>query len=108
MEYSACEELAIKLMTQYGLIQNIVHSNWTFEFDYATRRFGLCDYSRKTISMSKLLVYLNSEDVVKDIILHEIAHALTPRAGHGPKWRIICEAIGCKPRACYSVIEIKC
>lgn len=114
MDYALCEELAIKLMSEYGLIQpmSIINvgcrNNWAFEFDYHETRFGLCDYSRKVISMSRLLTYLNSEEQCRDTILHEIAHALAPRAGHGPKWRLICTAIGCKPRACYSVNEVKC
>lgn len=100
MQLDDCQNLAIMLMRQFNL------KDWTFEFDYHKVRFGLCDYQRKVISMSRLLTYLNDESVVKDTILHEIAHALAPYAGHGPKWRSVCLAIGCKPRACYSTHEV--
>ncbi len=31
------------------------------------------------------------------VLLHEIAHALTPRDGHGPKWRAMCVRVGARP-----------
>lgn len=47
------------------------------------------------------MTQLNGEQEVRDTILHEIAHALAPRAGHGPKWRAICRQIGAEPKRCY-------
>ena len=44
---------------------------------------------------------LNSEEAVKDTILHEIAHALSPQFGHGPAWRQKCLEIGANPNRCY-------
>jgi hypothetical protein len=32
-----------------------------------------------------------------DTCLHEIAHALTPFAGHGPVWQAMCMKIGANP-----------
>lgn len=96
------ENLARDLMHHYGL------DDWTFEFDRAKNRFGRCSYSRKLISLSKHLVALNDEDVVKDTILHEIAHALAPRgAGHGPEWRAMCVKVGAKPVRCYDSHNVK-
>ena len=56
--------------------------DWQFKFDNSKRRFGQCVYGRKyglpyhMIKLSKPLVALNSEEQVRDTILHEIAHAL--------------------------------
>ena len=101
METEQCKSLALMLMKQFHL------DDWTFEFDYEKVRFGCCFYRQRKISMSKLLVILNEENVVKDTILHEIAHALTPYNGHGTQWRNVCNAIGCKPKACYSMHEVR-
>jgi predicted SprT family Zn-dependent metalloprotease len=89
--------LARRLMTEHGLIA----AGWRFGFDHAKRRFGRCNYTRKIISLSRPLVLLNNVDEVRDTVLHEIAHALTPGDGHGPKWRLTCARIGARPRRCY-------
>src|SRR5687767_14955649 len=78
--------LAKQLMRQHGLDA----LGWTFGFDHARRRFGRCDYTDKRITLSRALTFLNSVDEVRDTVLHEIAHALTPGAGHGARWRAMC------------------
>jgi len=88
-------ELAWQLMRLHGL------SNWKFEFDHARRRFGSCQSTRKVITLSRPLVLLNDVQQVRDTILHEIAHALTPGDGHGAKWRRKCAEIGANPKRCY-------
>jgi len=97
------EKLAITLMTEWGLIAK----GWTFEYDMPSKRFGLCDYRRKKISINKLLTCLNEEPEVKETILHEISHAICgPHHGHNSYWRKIASAVGCKPTACYG-LEVK-
>ena len=92
-------DLALELMGKHGLLEK----GWKFELDNAKRRFGYCRYAPKIISISKHLAKLNTEDQVKDTILHEIAHALAgPRAGHYSKWRYQAMAIGAKPERCYN------
>jgi predicted SprT family Zn-dependent metalloprotease len=88
--------LARTLMNQHGL------ANWSFAFDHARRRFGRCDYTHRQITLSKPLTFLNPLDEVRDTILHEIAHALTPGAHHGPRWRAVCQKIGARPVRCYT------
>src|SRR5262245_50285167 len=91
MELAAAENLARELMQRYGI------GDWTFRFDRARRRFGSCCHVRKTITLSAYLTHLNDDEEVCDTILHEIAHALTPGDGHGPRWRAVCRQIGAKP-----------
>ncbi|CAN1510244.1 SprT-like [Methylophilaceae bacterium] len=87
---------AIKTMATYGL------TDWTFKFDDAVQRFGCCDYMNKTISLSRHLVWLNGANEVKNIILHEIAHALVGyRHGHDKVWKQKAIAIGCNGNRCY-------
>jgi len=96
MELELARLLAQKLMKSHGLM------SWRFEFDSAFRRFGQCNYSRKVISLSRHLVLLNSEDRVKDTILHEIAHALTPGHHHDSVWRKKAVEIGCDGKRCFT------
>ena len=100
MNLYAARTMARELMAQHGL------GDWTFAFDHARRRFGACAWSRKRISLSRVLTLLNSEEEVQDTILHEIAHAHCPRDGHGAKWKEMCVRIGAKPARCYSHADV--
>ncbi len=92
--------LARDLMTRHELV------GWSFAFDHARRRFGRCDYTNRQISLSKHLTFLNPLEEVRDTLLHEIAHALTPGAKHGPRWRAVCRQIGARPIRCYTDAQV--
>lgn len=100
--YSALD-LGKQLMSQHGLTQ----AGWKFGFDNSVRRFGVCKYRLRSISLSKHLVRLNSDIQVKDTILHEIAHALVGfHHHHNSIWKAKCVEIGAKPTRCYSSSEV--
>lgn len=70
------------LMREHGL------TGWRFKFDAARKRGGLCSHSEKTISLSRYLAPAWGDAEVRDVILHEIAHALVgPGMGHGVVWQ---------------------
>jgi len=95
-------QLANSLIKAHNLI------DWSFEFDNAVRRFGCCHYNTKTITLSKPLTKLNPASEVKDVILHEIAHALCKRTDyHNHAWQAMAKSIGCNPTRCYSNNVIK-
>jgi len=96
MNLHEAAQLARSLMAQHGL------AGWRFSFDHARRRFGKCDYTNKVIMLSRPLTFLNGIDEVRDTVLHEIAHALCPKDGHGPRWRATCRKIGARPVRCYT------
>lgn len=98
MELSEASKLAVSLMQEHGLYER----GWRFEFDFAKRRFGQCNYRRRTIKLSAELSYLNSYEQIRDTVLHEIAHALTPGANHGLAWQLKAAEIGCEPKCCYN------
>jgi predicted SprT family Zn-dependent metalloprotease len=100
MHPADARDLATNLMSAHGL------AGWTFRFDHARRRFGSCRCRAKVITLSRPLTILNGTDQVRDTILHEIAHALTPGDGHGPKWRAACLRIGAAPKRCYTDTEV--
>lgn len=80
---------------------------WRFELDRSVRRFGICRYTTRTISVSGPLSALNDLPTVKDTVLHEVAHALAGNtAGHGPKWKATAVRIGAKPERCYDSAEV--
>ena len=101
MDLVAAAALARRLLEQYRL------ADWRFAFDHSRRRFGVCHWHRKTISLSRHLTKLNEEPQVTDTILHEIAHGLAGRrAGHGPVWKSMAMAIGARPRRCFADHEV--
>lgn len=85
--------LVRSLMDQHGL-----HA-WKIKWIKSMRRLGRCDYYNRTIEIS---VYQSD---LKDTVLHEIAHALTPWAKHGPAWQAMCIKIGARPNRCVNAIH---
>lgn len=78
-----------------ALIAQHLDSSWSFGFDNAKRRAGLCDFSRKRISVSRYLAARYDDDVNHQTLLHEVAHALAgPKAGHTATWKKIAHDIG--------------
>ncbi len=98
MDLFQAKILANELLSFHGL----THKGWKFTFDRAKKRFGMCNYTKQTISLSKYLTALNTEKKVTDTLLHEIAHALVGHsAGHGQKWKDKMIALGQNPSRCY-------
>lgn len=75
-----------------------IHQTWTFAFDRAKTRYGCCHHSDNAITLSKYLV-LNPNTpmrVIKNVLLHEIAHALVGfNEGHNEVWQKRAISIGC-------------
>ena len=99
MDTNDAYRLARRTMNEHGL------QDWRFQFDNAISRFGLCSFTKKTISLSRKLTELNPEDEVRDTILHEVAHALAgSKAGHGPEWRRVARSIGCNANRTHEAV----
>ena len=78
-----------------ALITLHLDESWSFAFDHAKRRAGLCDYTSKRISVSRYLAARYDDDTNHQTLLHEVAHALAgAKAGHGPKWKAIARDLG--------------
>ena len=92
-------QFAMEQMEKWGLIEE----NWKFVWDNkAVRRYGQCRYRRREIGVTKKLALINTIEESKDVVLHEIAHALTG-AGHGHNWvwKQKCVLVGARPERCY-------
>lgn len=86
---AAVEQLATSLIEEHL-------DGWRFEWDRAVKRAGACHYGQRKITLSRpLAARWESLDDWRDTILHEIAHALTPGAHHGPEWKRQARALGC-------------
>ena len=96
-------ELSRVKVWAHALIELHLDAEWSFAFDNAKKRAGLCDYTRKRISVSRYLAARWADDDVHQILLHEVAHAMAgPAAGHGPRWRSTARAIGYIGKATHS------
>jgi predicted SprT family Zn-dependent metalloprotease len=77
-------------MREHGLV------GWRVKITKGRSRLGACSLRKNLIMLSGVMAALATDDEVRNVILHEIAHALTPKdAGHGPLWRAMARAIGC-------------
>ncbi len=75
--------------------QHLDVSRWSFGWDSAKRRAGLCNYTESKITISKYMVMAHSVDESLQVVLHEIAHALSgKKEGHGKAWLATAKSIG--------------
>lgn len=89
------EAQARDLMDRHGL------ADWSFRFNDAEKKLGVCRYREKRILLSRAHAVQGAPNQVTDTILHEIAHALAgPDAGHGPAWKVIARTLGATPKSC--------
>ena len=95
MDLQELKEIAERQLSRHGL------QGWSFRWARTKRRLGACNFQAKQIEIAAYYAVHNPDEKVLDTLLHEIAHALAgPKAGHGPAWKAIAQAIGATPRAC--------
>ncbi len=92
---------ALQLMAHYGL------HNWSFAFNRRKRALGFCHFDTQLIELSIYFVEHNGPELLRDTLLHEIAHALVG-AGHGHDlvWKRKCLEIGARPMRCCGHAEM--
>ncbi|URP22098.1 SprT-like protease [Microbacterium phage Big4] len=81
MNIQQITQLGYQIMAEHGL------HGWTIVWDNARNRGGQCRYSSRTISLSRLIVPTWEDAEIRNVLLHEIAHALTPGHSHDAVWR---------------------
>lgn len=102
MDLKEIERDAKALMTAHGV------GSLKFAFDGGKRRLGATHFLRigntslpQKITLSRHYAVLLPKDEIRDVMLHEIAHALAGRdAGHGPVWKAAARKVGAKPTRC--------
>lgn len=97
VRYSCDRYDFVRLMAETKMAEHLDMNEWTFNFDSAKRRAGLCNYTDKEISISRYMVDIHSMDETLQVVLHEVAHALAgKKAGHTKKWLQVAKSIGYK------------
>ena len=84
------ESMARQLMAEHGL------HDLRFEYRSYMLRMGVYDYSGEIPIIAIDYGHALKSDLerVRDTILHEIAHALTPGCGHRLKWQEMPRSLG--------------
>ena len=95
------ENFANKALQDWGLASK----GWCFAWNNRKTALGLCNYTNKTIYVSRFLLAAipahRQYREIQDTVLHEVAHALAGgRAKHGPVWRSWARKVGAKPERC--------
>jgi hypothetical protein len=99
MRLSEAQTLARTLMDKHGL------SHVPFEWSRAKTILGSCIYRRATkevlaIKLSMHYTLLLPEAEIREVILHEIAHALTPGHNHDIYWKLEARRLGIQGDRC--------
>jgi len=71
--------------------------HWHFTWNRRKRAYGLCSHGKREISLSVYLFATMTDERIRDCLLHEIAHALTPGHKHDHVWRMKAVEIGADP-----------
>ena len=98
MDYPKNEGL---LLAKHGLAD----AGWSVSFMKKRKPFsrsGQCRQLKKRIEIQPTFVELNDAETVNQTLLHEIAHALTPKHGHNKFWKRKAIEIGHSGERCYS------
>lgn len=110
MKINEAKELAEQLIDKTFVVgcKPICARNIGYRFEWMRGRktLGQCFFGSKIIKLSSHYVKDNDEELVKDTILHELAHAFNYHIyegrGHGLSWRFCCGQIGARPIRCKS------
>lgn len=91
MNITQVREMVEDLLRDHGLYEK----GWRFALGRGKHTLGTCVYSKRLIRISKFHIWYGVEHEVKNVILHEIAHAITgPGHGHDYVWRDAARMIG--------------
>ena len=103
MSLKAVEALGNHLIREHTARSGL-KKGWTFAFDLAPVRAGVCRHTEKRIALSVTYCLKASEEEIVDTILHEIAHAIAgPSHGHNETWKSVARRIGCTATRCHQV-----
>jgi predicted SprT family Zn-dependent metalloprotease len=91
MEIEIFKEILNKKLKEHKL------DNWKVEYTNTLSTIGKCCYVEKKFQFSLKFIEVNDKEFMTDVILHEIAHALTPNQKHNAIWRHKALEIGCIP-----------
>ena len=97
------EAIAHRLMASQTAAGSLPEG-WTYGFDLAPSRAGVCRYAEQRIDLSVSYCLAATRAEIEDTILHEIAHAIVgPQHNHDKVWKAKAREIGCIGERCHRV-----
>lgn len=100
---SEVEEIAKELVARYQA-SGALPVGWSFGFDLAPARAGVCRYRERRVDLSVSYCQAATRSEIEDTILHEIAHAIVgPKHNHDAVWKAKAREIGCQGERCHRV-----
>lgn len=97
------EAMAMELVAQHQS-SGTLPAGWSFGFDLAPSRAGVCRYRERRINLSVSYCLAATRAEIKDTILHEIAHAsVGAKHNHDLIWKAKAREIGCQGERCHRV-----
>ena len=97
------EEIAQRMIDEFTG-RGALKSGWTFGFDLAPSRAGVCRYNERRIDLSVSYCLAATRAEIEDTVLHEIAHAIVgARHNHDAVWKAKAREIGCVGERCHRV-----
>jgi predicted SprT family Zn-dependent metalloprotease len=102
MDIQEAQKLMDDLLAKHALY------DWQGRIKRFKQSLAKCYFDPKVIALSSYFVEQMPVSEVKDVILHEIAHALMGKgSGHRRPWKQKCIEVGCKPERIYKGESIK-
>jgi predicted SprT family Zn-dependent metalloprotease len=104
MKLSDAREFSVLLIQEH-----LSDKGWLFSFNNRKSYLGICDAKRKTIYLSIPYTEINDWLIMKNTVLHEIAHALEweshKRMSHSRVWQKYCLQIGARPQRINNLVK---
>ena len=93
-------QLAVADEVARSLIQERLPRHWRWKLQYhnSVNIWGWCFADTRVISLSRPLIRCNKESLLREVVLHEVAHAIVDNyhgtSGHNQTWKKIAIALG--------------
>jgi hypothetical protein len=101
MNLDAARDLAYELLDKYVHVETYACGVWYVSWDDSRARTAECNYTKRTITLSRYWTRNRDRADVEITIRHEIAHVLTPEwcEAHGDAWAANCATLGIEAKA---------
>lgn len=89
------EKFAFYKLFEYNMLCR--EAFWCFKIKSLEKidAVGLCEHDEKSIYLDRETIQLCDINMLKEIVLHELSHAMTlPSMGHNKVWRAVYKTIG--------------
>jgi hypothetical protein len=88
MKITDADRYARRVLDQLGL------RDWSVAWMNDVLHAARCTPPLRLIEFSRPLVLANNKDVMRELVIHEAAHAWTPGCEHNEIWQTVVQAMG--------------